>query len=48
MEFWVDLKKVDFSEKGSVRKLDLSDHKTYSGETSSKFKQAKPFAFIEL
>lgn len=46
--FWVDLKKVDFSEKGSVRKLDLSDHKTYSGETSAQFQVAKPFKFVGL
>jgi len=46
--FWVDLKKIDFSEKASVRKLDLSDNKTYSGETSGEFKQSKPFKFIGL
>lgn len=46
--FWVDLKKIDFSEKGSVRKLDLSDNKTYSGETSSQFKKSAPFKFIGL
>ena len=46
--FWVDLKKIDFSEKASVRKLDLSDYKTYSGETSGEFKNAKPFQFMGL
>lgn len=46
--FWLDLKKVDFSEKGSVRKLDLSDNKTYSGETSNNFKVSKPFQFLGL
>lgn len=46
--FWVDLKSIDFSEKASVRKLDLSNHKTYSGETSSKFVNSKPFKFIGL
>ena len=46
--FWVDLKKIDFSEKASVRKLDLSDNKTYSGETSAEFKNSKPFKFIGL
>lgn len=46
--FWLDLKKVDFSEKGSVRKLDLSDNKTYSNETSNNFKVSKPFQFLGL
>ncbi|WP_226390380.1 linear amide C-N hydrolase [Penaeicola halotolerans] len=46
--FWVDLKKIDFSEKASVRKLDLSNHKTYSGETSDEFKKATPFKFIGI
>ncbi len=46
--FWVDLKKIDFSEKASVRKLDLEDHKTYSGECSKEFKKHKPFQFIGL
>lgn len=46
--FWVDLKKIDFSEKASVRKLDLSDNKTYSGETSTAFVDSKPFKFIGL
>lgn len=46
--FWVDLKKVDFSEKASVKKLDLSNFKTYSGETSGEFKVSKPFQFAGL
>ncbi len=46
--FWVDLKKIDFSEKASVRKLDLSDNKTYSGETSVAFMNSNPFKFIGL
>jgi len=46
--FWVDFKKIDFSEKGSVRKLDLSDNKTYSGETSGQFKKSAQFKFIGL
>ncbi|WP_198314166.1 hypothetical protein [Alkalitalea saponilacus] len=46
--FWVDLKKIDFSEKASVRKLDLSNDKTYSGETSAEFVVSKPFKFIGL
>jgi penicillin V acylase-like amidase (Ntn superfamily) len=46
--FWVDLKKIDFSEKAGVRKLDLTDNKTYSGEVSSEFKKSKPFIFLGL
>ncbi|MEO0133125.1 MAG: linear amide C-N hydrolase [candidate division WOR-3 bacterium] len=46
--FWVDLKKIDFSEKAGVRKLDLSDNKTYSGEVSAEFKKSKPFQFLGL
>lgn len=46
--FWVDLKKIDFSAGASVKKLDLSNNKTYAGETSSEFKNEKPFTFIGL
>jgi choloylglycine hydrolase len=46
--FWVDLKKIDFSQTASVRKLDLSDNKTYSGEASGEFVNAKPFQFMGL
>jgi choloylglycine hydrolase len=46
--FWVDLKKIDFSETASVRKLDLSNNKTFSGETSAEFQNAEPFKFIGL
>jgi len=46
--FWVDLKKIDFSEKTGVRKLDLSDNKTYSGEVSAAFKQSQPLKFLGL
>lgn len=46
--FWVDLKKIDFGEKTGVRKLDLSDNKTYSGEVSAKFKKSKPLMFLGL
>lgn len=46
--FWVDLKKIDFSAKAVVKKLDLSDHKTYSGETSASFQQAEAFKFIGI
>lgn len=42
---WVDLKKVDFSEKAPVKKLDLVSGKTYSGDTADKFTNSKPFVF---
>ena len=46
--FWVDLKKIDFSEKTGVRKLDLSGNKTYAGEVSAEFKKSKPLEFVGL
>lgn len=46
--FWVDLKQINFSENAPVKRLDLSDHKTYSGETSAFFADSKPFKFIGL
>lgn len=46
--FWVDLKKIDFSENADVRKLDLSDNKTYAGEVSSEFHKSKPLLFLGL
>lgn len=46
--FWVDLKKIDFSEKAGVRKLDLSNNKTYAGEVSAEFKKSKPLKFLGL
>jgi penicillin V acylase-like amidase (Ntn superfamily) len=46
--FWVDLKKIGFSENAGVKKLDLSNNETYSGETSGEFKPAPPFKFIGI
>lgn len=46
--FWVDLKKVDFNEKATIKKLDLSNNKTYAGEVSAEFKTSKPFKFIGI
>lgn len=45
---WVDFSKLDFSEKASVMKLDLSNNQIYSGETSDQFKKSKPFQFQGL
>lgn len=47
--FWVDLTKLDFSEKtGKVLKLDLGPDQThiYSGAANDQFKEAKPFKFL--
>lgn len=45
---WVDFNKVDFSEKGKVRKLSLSQHENYAGESSKFFETTKPFEFASL
>jgi len=42
---WVDLKKLDFTAKGPVKKLALDKNQIYAGETSADFVQAKPFVF---
>jgi len=49
--FWVDLEKLDFSEKtGKVLKLDLGPDQThiYSGMANGQFKPAQPFKFLGL
>ena len=46
--FWVDLNEIDFSEDTGVRKLDLSDYKTYTGEVSAEFKSSEPLLFLGL
>ncbi len=45
---WVDFAKLDFSEKGQVRKLSLAGNENYSGESSMSFKDAQPFKFAGL
>ncbi len=42
---WVDLNKMDFSQKGKVKKLVLDKQQIYGGETSDKFIESKPFIF---
>lgn len=46
--FWVNLKKVDFSPKAGVRKLDLGPRQQnlFSGDASGSFAAAKPFPFM--
>lgn len=42
---WVDLKKMDFSKSGKIRKLSLDNEQIYAGETSARFVESKPFVF---
>ena len=44
--FWVDMKKLDFSAKASVKKLALNNEQTYAGETSALFEPTKSFKFF--
>ena len=46
--FWVDFKDVDFSEKASVKKLNLLYGKTYAGNTAKDFVTTKPFQFLGI
>ncbi len=45
---WVDFSNIDFSENASVKKLSLSKHENYAGESSMNFKEAKAFQFAGL
>ncbi len=45
---WVDLKKIDFSEKAKVKKLALDKGQTYGGECSAQFAATTPFTFLGL
>ncbi len=48
--FWVNLKKLDFSEGAHVRKLDLGVdmNRILTGEASSQFVTEKPFNFMAV
>ncbi|SEW53143.1 linear amide C-N hydrolase [Chitinophaga arvensicola] len=46
--FWVDFKNVDFSEKGSVKKLSISKGETYAGNAAGAFVKTPPFHFLGL
>lgn len=46
--FWVDLRNLNFNSNSSVKKLDLSNNKTYAGEISKQFTNSKPFTFIGI
>ncbi len=43
---WVTLKDIDFSEKAPVKKLDLVNNSTYSGNTNNQFAESAPFQFL--
>jgi penicillin V acylase-like amidase (Ntn superfamily) len=43
--FWIPLTDMDFKEGAPVKKLDL-DGKTYNGNASAQFSEAKPFEFL--
>lgn len=45
--FWVDIAKLDLKKGAKVKKLDLTDYPTYSGETSEQFKDANPFKWLK-
>nr|WP_199000834.1 linear amide C-N hydrolase [Flavobacterium sp. ASV13] len=45
---WIEFSKLDFSEKGKIRKLTLANNENYSGESSMNFKTAQPFKFAGL
>lgn len=44
--FWVNLKKMDFTEGAPVRKLSLVNGEIYAGDTANDFKESKPFKFM--
>ena len=44
--FWVDLKKVDFSPKASVKKLSLTNGEIYAGDAYKDFQNGKSFTFL--
>ncbi len=43
---WLDLKKIDFGEKSSVRKIDVSKSQQYMGLANDKLTKAVPFKFL--
>lgn len=46
--FWVDLKKVDFSENSGAKVLRLTSGEIYAGEVSANFVSSEPFRFQGL
>ncbi|HQP25202.1 MAG TPA: linear amide C-N hydrolase [Smithellaceae bacterium] len=46
--FWVNLKKIDFSENAPVKKLSLEKNEIYAGDALDSFRNANPFKFQGL
>jgi choloylglycine hydrolase len=46
--FWVDFKNIDFSEKATVKKLNLTGGEIYAGDAVKKFTASAPFKFAGL
>lgn len=44
--FWLDLKKIDFSPKASVKKLALTHGEIYAGDAVRDLKDSNPFTFL--
>lgn len=44
--FWIDLKKLDFSPEGKVRKLSLTNGEIYAGDAADRMKDTEPFRFL--
>jgi penicillin V acylase-like amidase (Ntn superfamily) len=44
--FWIPLADMDFKEGAPVKKLDLAGGKTYNGNASAHFDEARPFEFL--
>ena len=45
---WVEFSKIDFSEKGEIKKLSLANNENYAGDSLLNFKESKPFQFAGL
>lgn len=46
--FWVDLKKIDFDEKASIKRLDLPSGKVFTADVTAEFTPAIPFKFLGI
>lgn len=44
--FWVDLKKVNFTPQGGIKKLSLTEGEVYAGDAVKDFKDSKGFTFL--
>lgn len=44
--FWIDLKKLDFSQGAPVKKLSLTHNEIYAGDAGKDFKDSTPFTFL--